>query len=343
MKIWIDVSNAPHAHFFRALIPRLEKKDFEVVVTTREFDWVCNILDNLKMNYSCVGSHGGRDVKNKLIKSAERIEKLTEFISKEKPSIGIFKHSVEGPRVCFGLKIPNVSVIDNENAELQNRLIVPLSNMIISPKAVPRRVILKFGATRILQFYGVCEYAHYVDFRPSKKVLSGIGISRKNPLVISRSEPILASYSHKKSGLKNVLKELLDYYPDVNVVFFPRNSIDKKEFKNLDLIIPEVAIDTLSLYKFADLMIGAGGSMNREACLAGCPMVSLYPERLLAVDKFLIQRKLMQHTLNVKEAVELCSEYINNGKMWKNKLKNEVEKFENPHNLIIKEIENFCK
>lgn len=343
MKIWIDISNSPHAHFFRALIHRLEKNDFEVVVTTREFDWLHDILDNLGINYTSIGKHGGREINNKLIKSAERIKKLTEFILKEKPSLTISKCSVEAARVCFGLNIPSILIVDNEYAESVNKLTIPFADTVIIPKATPKKIIEKFGAKKILQFYGVCEYAHYIDFKLSKKVLSELSISKNRPLIISRSEPILASYLYKKSGLKKVLQELLDCYPGLNIIFLPRNKIDKKEFESLDIIIPSKAIDTLSLYKFTDLMIGAGGSMNREACLACVPMISLYPEKILAVDKFLINKGLMQHTLNIKEALEWSSEFINNGKLWKNKFKKEIENFENPHDLIVKEIEKFCE
>ncbi len=344
MKIWIDISNAPHALFFRALIPRLENEGHKVIVTARDFGPICGLLDNFNISYTCIGSHGGRDLERKLLKNAERLKELTEFISGDKPSLGLFKYSVEGSRVCFGLGIPSISVIDNENAESQNRLIVPFSNLIISPEAIQRGVWERLGAREVKQFYGICELAHYSGFTTSEGVLKELDISRKDskrPLIVARPEPFFASYCSHHSKLYRVLQGLAKE-TESRIVFIPRNEKDREVFKKLPgVTVPDNPIDSLSLYTLADLMIGAGGSMNREACIAGCPAISLYPEKLLAVDMLLIDKGVMKHTLDEKEAITLALDVLNNGKDWKARMREATKDFENPHELILKEIESF--
>lgn len=341
MKIWIDISNAPHVHFFRALIPRLEGKGHEVLVTARDFGPICGLLDNFNISYTCIGSHGGRDLEKKLLKNAERLKDLTEFISREKPGLGLFKYSVEGSRVCFGMGIPSISVIDNENAESQNRLILPLSNTIIAPKAIKRGILEGFGAREVKQFYGICELAHYSGFSPSEAVLKDLGI-RKGRLIVARPEPFFASYCRHHSKLYKALEGLRKQSPDSQIVYVPRNDTDMKEFQKLEgLIVPETPIDTLSLYTFADVMIGAGGSMNREACIADCPAISLYPEKLLAVDQFLIEKGVMKHSLDENGVISMALDLLDNGREWKEKLKETTKDFENPHELILDEIKRF--
>ena len=52
--------------------------------------------------------------------------------------------------------------------------------------------------------------------------------------------------------------------------------------------MPERAIDAQSLIAFADLVISAGGTMNREAVALGTPVWTTFEGRLGAVDEGLI-------------------------------------------------------
>ena len=54
------------------------------------------------------------------------------------------------------------------------------------------------------------------------------------------------------------------------------------------LAAKEQAIDAPSLIAFADLVVSAGGTMNREAVALGTPVVTTFEGRLGAVDEDLI-------------------------------------------------------
>ena len=53
-------------------------------------------------------------------------------------------------------------------------------------------------------------------------------------------------------------------------------------------VVPERAIDAQSLIAFADLVVSAGGTMNREAVALGTPVFTVFEGRLGAVDERLI-------------------------------------------------------
>jgi predicted glycosyltransferase len=53
-------------------------------------------------------------------------------------------------------------------------------------------------------------------------------------------------------------------------------------------VVPERAIDAQSLMAHSDLVISAGGTMNREAVALGVPVYSTFEGRLGAVDERLI-------------------------------------------------------
>jgi predicted glycosyltransferase len=54
------------------------------------------------------------------------------------------------------------------------------------------------------------------------------------------------------------------------------------------VIVPERAVDAQSLIALADLVVSAGGTMNREAAALGVPVYTTYGGRLGGVDEALI-------------------------------------------------------
>ena len=56
----------------------------------------------------------------------------------------------------------------------------------------------------------------------------------------------------------------------------------------LALVVPEQAIDAQSLIAFADLVVSAGGTMNREAVALGTPVYTIFSGEMGAVDERLI-------------------------------------------------------
>ena len=53
--------------------------------------------------------------------------------------------------------------------------------------------------------------------------------------------------------------------------------------------MPEHAIDAQSLVAYADLVISAGGTMNREAVALGTPVFTTFEGKLGAVDEALLR------------------------------------------------------
>jgi len=334
VKYWIDVTSLPHVHFFRALIKGLEKSGNEVLVTSREFGIMNDILEKNGIHYESVGTHGGKDLEGKLVRSSERIVGLARLMAREKPDIALSKHSIESARVSFGLGIPSVMVIDHDTASKQTRLTAPLADVIVSPEATDSGNLCRYGASEVKKFYGVCEVAHFRDFRPSGKVLKELGLKKGRKIVIARTEPLLSSHNFHESTLFSVLKELKERRGELEIVFIPRGEKDSAKFREIDLIIPETSVDTLSLYSFAGLMIGAGSCMNREAAVGGCPTISVCPDRLPGVDRFLVEKGMMHHILDKDGIVEKALEMIGSGRH-RERNGNTVKAFEDPHETLM--------
>ena len=339
MKVWIDLTSLPHVNFFRALIKRLENAGNEVMVTSREFGLMNGILDDNGIRHVSVGSHGGKDLEEKLVKSSERLIELARLVSKEKPDLGLSKHSIECARVCFGLSIPSVMVIDHETAAKQTRLTAPLTDVVVTPDVTDVEKLRSYGAKDVETFHGVCEVAHFRDFSPSDAVLGQLGLSKNDTIIIARSEPLLASHNFHRSVLFQALSGIRKDVPDVKIVFIPRHTEDPEKYRGLDAIIPKSSIDTLSLYSFASLMLGAGSCMNREAAIGGCPTISICPDRLPGVDRFLVEKGLMFHSLDSEEIVRKASSILASGRQRERNGKI-ASGFDDPYDAITKAMDS---
>ena len=72
----------------------------------------------------------------------------------------------------------------------------------------------------------------------------------------------------------------------------PRTDEQREHVRSLALpsvLLPERAVDAQSLIAAADLVVSAGGTMNREAVALGVPVYTTFGGRLGGVDEALIR------------------------------------------------------
>jgi uncharacterized protein len=80
----------------------------------------------------------------------------------------------------------------------------------------------------------------------------------------------------------------------------PRTEVQREELRR-DFLVPEHAIDAPSLVALADLVVSAGGTMNREAVALGTPVWTTFEGRLGAVDEQLIASGRMNRLTDAEE------------------------------------------
>jgi predicted glycosyltransferase len=79
----------------------------------------------------------------------------------------------------------------------------------------------------------------------------------------------------------------------VHAVVVPRTELQRQTVRALrfpSLIVPDGAVDAQSLIALADVVVSAGGTMNREAVALGTPVYTTYGGRLGGVDEALIRQ-----------------------------------------------------
>jgi predicted glycosyltransferase len=74
------------------------------------------------------------------------------------------------------------------------------------------------------------------------------------------------------------------------VVLLPRTPEQATSFAGArGVVVPRSAVDGPSLLYAADLVVSAGGTMNREAAILGTPTWTTFAGELGAVDRMLIE------------------------------------------------------
>ena len=296
MKIWIDISNAPHVRFFKDIIKYLENEGEDLIITARDFGDIHKLLNMYDIDFISLGKHGV-SLYDKLKENTTRSNELVDIIYPENVDVAVSKHSIELPRIAFGLGIPSLYVLDNEHALAANKLTLPLCDTIISPRIIDMWKLMEFGAdpNKILHYNGTSELLHFKSFEYNENIFDDLNLDLKlQKTILMRPEPSLASYLDADCT-KSVLLPIVDVLKDyANILILPRFKQQTDIFEgieNVNILTPPV--DTSSLIKKCDLVIGAGGTMNREAAILQTPVISCYPGKTLSVDQYYINQGLM--------------------------------------------------
>jgi predicted glycosyltransferase len=191
------------------------------------------------------------------------------------------------------LRIPCSTTFDYEWAAVQHHLNCRLCQAVVVPDAIPPRRLARYGAAgKIGAYAGLKEEYYLADFEPDETVLAGLDLDPHHPIVVVRTPPVVSLYHRFENDLfADVLARLREVARSdgVQSVVLPRTDEQRRQLRDVPgFIVPEMAIDAQSLIAYADLVISAGGTMNREAVALGTPVYTTFEGELGAVDERLI-------------------------------------------------------
>lgn len=305
MRIWIDLSNSPHAPLFAPISRRLESQGHEILVTARDNAQTVELARGHWADIAVIGgrSHNGRLAKGRAM--LRRIADLAAWARRTQPEIALSHNSYGQIVAARRLGIRAVTAMDYEH-QPANHLAFRLADTVLLPAALRDAPLRHQGATPAkARFYdGLKEEIYLGDFEPSTEALAEAGVRKDDGdiLVIARTPPTGALYHRAGNPLFDQILELACGRPGVTCVALCRHPEQRRELAGLkleSLIVPERAVDARSLLYAADLVVGAGGTMTREAALLGVPTVSIFAGRTPAVDRWLEQRGSLKRLRSV--------------------------------------------
>jgi predicted glycosyltransferase len=192
------------------------------------------------------------------------------------------------------LGVPSATTFDYEWAWLQHQLGCRAATRVVVPDSIPAERLARYGAQppKLQQYPGLKEEYYLSDFEPNDVVLTDWGIDRARVLVVLRPPPDVSLYHRHSNPLFPQTLEHVGTDENVHAFVIPRTEEQRDYVRSLGLpsvIVPEAAVDAQSLIAFADLVVSAGGTMNREAAALGVPVYTTYGGRLGGVDEQLIR------------------------------------------------------
>jgi predicted glycosyltransferase len=310
MRVWVDITNSPHVLFFRPLIRLLQADGHEVEVTTREYAQTLELLELHGIGHHVIGPrHGGAGVLGKARALAGRLPALRRFAKPRGYDIALAHGSHELTLAARSLGIPSATAHDYEFATLQHQLGLRAANRVVFPEAVPADRLDRFGVRppKLVQFEGIEEEYYLADFEPDPTVVEGVDPAKV--LAIVRTPPDVSLYHRHRNPLFADVLDRLGRDESVHAIVLPRTAEQRQAIRELELPslhVPEHAMDAQSLVALADLVVSAGGTMNREAAALGTPAYTTFAGRLGAVDAMLIAQGRLRplaaaHQLDVRK------------------------------------------
>ena len=306
MRVWIDLTNSPHVLVMRPVIELLRADGHEVRVTARDFAQTIQLCERFGIEHTAVGHHRGGRLLAKAGGLASRSTALLRWAGAERAAAGapfdiaIGHGSNDVTLAAAALRIPSATMFDYEWATVQHNINCRFARAVVVPDAIPPERLARYGAAAKLRRYvGLKEEYYLADFEPEQAVLEELGLDRERAVVLVRTPPEVSLYHRFENDLfADVLRRLRAAAVDSGVqsVVLPRVGSQREELRRAGgLIVPERAIDAQSLFAYADLVISAGGTMNREAVALGTPVYTTFQGRLGAVDERLIgERRLLR-------------------------------------------------
>lgn len=292
MKVWIDLSNSPHPLLFRPVAEQLAERGAEVLVTVRDHAQTRELAAERWPEAAVIGgaSPPGRLAKPRGI--ARRVRELIGWARRSGPDVALSHNSYAQIVAARALGIRVVTAMDYEH-QPANHLAFRAAGTILMPEAIPAGAVRRQGARsgKVIRYPGLKEEVYLADFEPDDAVAAALGADREGlALAVARAAPAGAAYHREENPLFERSLRLLSERGEHQVVVLARHPEQQLAIAALALervIVPDAAVDSRSLLCAADLFLGAGGTMTREAALLGVPTYSIFAGRPAAVDTML--------------------------------------------------------
>jgi uncharacterized protein len=286
MRVWVDLTNSPHVLVMRPLIEVMRADGHEVEVTARDFAQTLELCERFGIDHTAVGRHRGGRLASKAIGLASRSAALVRWARGRRFDVAMGHGSNDVTVAAALLRVPSATAFDYEWATVQHQVNCRLARAVVVPDAIPPERLERYGARGKIHAYpGLKEEYYLADFEPDPAVLDELGLDRERPLVVVRPPPDVSLYHRFENPLFRGVLDRLEA-SDAQTVVLPRTKEQRAELGAF--IVPAHAIDAQSLTSYADLMISAGGTMNREAVALGTPVFTTFEGRLGAVDEALL-------------------------------------------------------
>ena len=311
MKIWIDCSNSPHPLLFAPVARRLQNEGHAVMVTARDNAQTVELTRERWPGAEVIGAPSPRGRCAKVATLGRRVTDLRRWARRVGPDVALSHNSYAQIVAARSLGIPAVTAMDFEH-QPANHLAFRLATTVLVPEVLPQDAIERQGAagTKVVRYPGLKESLYIGDFEPDPEILRKLGLDPRPRIVaVARTAPTRAVYHSSANPLFEEALRTICSQDGVVCVVLTRHPDEIAGVERLELdncVVPRAAIDSRSLVYAADVMIGAGGTMTREAALMGIPTWTLFAGKTPAVDLWLERRGMLRRLSRPRQLADVA-------------------------------------
>jgi uncharacterized protein len=292
VRIWVDLTNAPHALVLAPLVRVLEHAGHTVLVTARDYGQTVDMATRHGLDAVVIGRHGGATRAGKAAAAYRRVRTLEAYARSQRFDWALAHGSTDQPIVARRLGVGQTTMFDYEYAVLQHHLNCRLARRVLVPDAIPPRRLARYGAvgTRLVRYPGLKEEYALAGFQPDATIAASY-VTAGERLCVLRPPPELALYHRFANPLFEAVLDRLSATPGVVTVVLPRTTQQGQRLageRRDRIVVAREVVDAQSLIAAADVVVSAGGTMNREAVVLGTPVYTTFAGRLGGVDERLV-------------------------------------------------------
>jgi predicted glycosyltransferase len=289
MRWWIDIANAPNVTVFKPIVERFREAGHEVVVTAWDRGQARALSEEVWPETILVGSPGYHiDRRGKGLAIAGRAIALARVMKSAHVDAALGHASNAQVLAARALGLRSIDMMDYEHHPA-NHVGFRLADLVFLPDVIPFTSVRRFGLSRRRYVPYPClkEEIALSTFEPVPGFRATIGVSDEELLAVVRPAAEGALYHrHRNSLCDDVIDRLVDF--GSTVLLSPRTKSQGERYEGRSGV--RVLSDPVSgpdlLYN-ADVFVGGGGSMTREAAVLGTPAYSIFEGQPAAVDQWL--------------------------------------------------------
>lgn len=292
MKWWIDIANAPNVAVFRPIVDRLRADGDEIVVTVWDRGQAQALSAAAWEEIRLVGTpgyHMERWAKGTAIFS--RAIDLARAMRGEGIDVALGHASNAQVMAARLLRIPSVNMMDYEHHPA-NHVGFRLADLVFTPAAIPYEALKPFGLSRRRWVPYPClkEEIAFARFEPEPEFRKTLEVGEDEILAVVRPAAEGALYHRHRNTLCDEIVDRLGE-EGCTVLLTPRTTGQGTQFEGRRGVrVLREPVSGPDLLYAADLFVGAGGSMTREAAVLGTPAYSIFQGKPASVDRWLEQR-----------------------------------------------------
>ena len=279
--VWVDFENTPQVLFLEPLVRQMRAAGHEVRVTAKPQAQTIALAKARQLDVVTVGGGNFRGLLAKVLGNGTRALSLARWAragGRPRVLLSSSRSATIAARLCGATSI---GFIDYEHSA--HGLIAMLSEAIWMPDVL-RSARLPRSTRRVVRFYeGLKENLYLDDWTGDRDATrAALDVGERDFFVVTRPPAEYAHYASDRSMVlwRRVMRGLLER-PDARVFILPRDADQEsrlaREFGDAPgARVARTTVEGPALVNAADLVVGGGGTMNREAAVLGTPAWSTF-------------------------------------------------------------------